>query len=222
MTQEAGPGQTPRPGDLGRRVAQRRRDLGLSREELADRAGMAARYVEYLEDQAAQVPFATTARLALALNTSVDELLGGAVERPPGQRGAGVQPRLETLSERECRRLLAAGGVGRLVFIADRRPVALPVNYRMLEGDVVFRTAEETSLTGVSDAEPVSFEVDRVDEAMSEGWSVLVTGRLRRVSPDELRQLEKLGVEPWAGGARTVYLRLELREVSGRRIRTDT
>jgi hypothetical protein len=68
----------------------------------------------------------------------------------------------------------------------------------------------------------VSFEVDRVDEAMSEGWSVLVTGRLRRVSPDELRQLEKLGVEPWAGGARTVYLRLELREVSGRRIRTDT
>ena len=65
----------------------------------------------------------------------------------------------------------------------------------------------------------MSFEVDRVDEAMSEGWSVLVTGRLRRVSPDELRRLENLGVEPWAGGPRSVYLRLELREVSGRRIR---
>jgi nitroimidazol reductase NimA-like FMN-containing flavoprotein (pyridoxamine 5'-phosphate oxidase superfamily) len=212
-------GDTSVPGDLGRRVAHRRRELGLSREQLAERAAMAPGYVEYLEDQAAQVPFAATARLALALNTSVDELLGGAVELPPGQRGAGVQPRLEALNERECRRLLAAGGVGRLVFIVDRRPVALPVNYRMLEGDVVFRTAEETTLGAVSDAEPVSFEVDRVDEAMSEGWSVLVTGRLRRVSPDELRRLEKLGVEPWAGGPRSVYLRLELREVSGRRIR---
>lgn len=221
MTAATG-GQSPVPGDLGRRVAHRRRELGLTREQLAERAGMAAPYVEYLEDQAAQVPFATTARLALALNTSVDELLGGAVELPPGQRGAGVQPRLEALSERECRRLLAAGGVGRLVFIADRRPVALPVNYRMLEGDVVFRTAEETSLGAVSDAEPVSFEVDRIDEAMSEGWSVLATGRLRRVSPDEIRRLEKLGVEPWAGGARSVYLRLELREVSGRRIRAGT
>jgi nitroimidazol reductase NimA-like FMN-containing flavoprotein (pyridoxamine 5'-phosphate oxidase superfamily) len=54
---------------------------------------------------------------------------------------------------------------------------------------------------------------------MSEGWSVLVTGRVRRVSPDELHQLETFGIEPWAGGERTVYLRLEPREVTGRRIR---
>ena len=66
---------------------------------------------------------------------------------------------------------------------------------------------------------PVSFEVDRLDEAMSEGWSVLVTGRVRRVSPDELGQLETLGLEPWAGGERTAYLRLEPHEVTGRRIR---
>jgi hypothetical protein len=67
----------------------------------------------------------------------------------------------------------------------------------------------------------VSFEVDRVDEAMSEGWSVLVTGRVRRVSPDELRQIEKLAVEPWAGGQRSVYLRLETHEVTGRRIQAS-
>jgi nitroimidazol reductase NimA-like FMN-containing flavoprotein (pyridoxamine 5'-phosphate oxidase superfamily) len=180
---------------------------------------MATGYVEYLEEQAARVPSASLANLASALNTTVNELLGGSVELPPGQQRAAAQPRLETLSPEECLRLLATGGVGRLVFTTDRRPVALPVNYRMLEGDVVFRTAEDTSLTVVSDAGPVSFEVDRVDEAMSEGWSVLVTGRLRRVSPEELRQLEKLGVEPWAGGQRGVYLRLEPREVTGRRIR---
>jgi nitroimidazol reductase NimA-like FMN-containing flavoprotein (pyridoxamine 5'-phosphate oxidase superfamily) len=221
MTTAAGPGQTPSPGEVGRRVAQRRRDLGLSREQLAERAGMAPAYVEYLEDQWARVPLPSVARIALALNTTVDELQGGAVELPPGQRRPAAHPSLETLNERECRRHLSAGGVGRFVFTTQRGPVAVPVNYRMLEGDVVFRTAEGTSLTSASDTEPVSFEVDRVDEAMSEGWSVLVTGRVRRVSPDELRQIEKLGLEPWAGGQRSVYLRLEPHEVTGRRIQTS-
>jgi transcriptional regulator with XRE-family HTH domain len=220
MTTAAGPEQTSEPGDLGRRVAQRRRDLGLSREELAERAGMAAPYVAYLEDQATRVPLFSVTRLALAMNTSVDELVGSTAELPPGRRPPTAHPRLETLNERECRRHLSAGGVGRFVFTTQRGPVALPVNYRTLEGDVVFRTAEDTSLT-VSDAEPVSFEVDRIDDAMSEGWSVLVTGRVRRVSPDELRKLEKLGIEPWAGGQRSVYLRLESREVTGRRIQAS-
>jgi nitroimidazol reductase NimA-like FMN-containing flavoprotein (pyridoxamine 5'-phosphate oxidase superfamily) len=219
MTAAAGSGQTPRRGNLGRRVAQRRRDRGLSRKDLAHRAGMAESYVEYVEEEAAYVPLISVSRLALALDTSVDELLGGAVELPPGQRRPAAGASLEMLNERECRALLAAGGVGRFVFTAPRGPVAVPVNYRMREGDIVFRTAEETSLTDVSDAEPVSFEVDRIDDAMSEGWSVLVTGRVRRVSPDELRQLETLRIEPWAGGERTVYLRLEPREVTGRRIR---
>jgi nitroimidazol reductase NimA-like FMN-containing flavoprotein (pyridoxamine 5'-phosphate oxidase superfamily) len=217
----AAEGQAPGRGDPGRRIAQRRRELGLSREELAQRAEMVAAYVEYLEDKAAQVPLIAVARLALALDTTVDELLGGAVEVPPGQRRPAADPRLETLNDRECRRLLAAGGVGRFVFTTRRGPVAIPVNYRMMERDVVFRTAEDTSLAAVSDAEPVSFEVDRLDEAMSEGWSVLVTGRVRRVTPDELEQLQTSGIEPWAGGERTVYLRLEPRELTGRRIRTS-
>jgi transcriptional regulator with XRE-family HTH domain len=222
MTAPAGSGQTPRPGDVGRRIAQRRRDLGLSREEVAERAGMASTYVEYLEEQAAQVPRVNVARLALALKTSVDELSGGTVFLPPGRRPPAAQPSLETLTERECRRLLAPGGVGRFVFTTQRGPVAVPVNYRMLEGDVVFRTADDTSLTAAVGEEPVSFEVDHLDEAMSEGWSVLVTGRVRKATDaEETQRLEKLGVGPWAGGERSVYMRLEPREVTGRRIRTS-
>ena len=215
----AGRGPTPGPRDVGRRIARQRRDLGWSRQELARRARMAESYVEYIEEQAGHVPSITASRLASALHTSVDALMGGAVAVPPGQRGPADEATLETLNERECRRLLAPGGVGRFVFTTRRGPVAVPVNYRMVDGDILFRTAEDTSLTAVSDAEPVSFEVDRIDDAMSEGWSVLVTGRVRRVSPDELRQLETVRIQPWAGGARTVYLRLEPREVTGRRIR---
>lgn len=215
-------GDTSAPGDLGRRVAHRRRELGLSREELAERAGMAPGYVEYLEERAARVPIAGVGSLARALNTSTDELLGGTADLPPGQHGAASHPKLETLSDDECMRLLAAGGVGRFVFTTARGPEAVPVNYRIMDGDVVFRVAADSALASVSDMAPVSFEVDHVDEAMSAAWSVLVTGRVRRVNPDEFRQLEDLGIEPWAGGQRSVYLRIEQRDVSGRRIRAST
>jgi transcriptional regulator with XRE-family HTH domain len=215
-------GDTSAPGDLGRRVAHRRRELGLSREQLAERAGMAPGYVEYLEERAARVPIAGIGSLARALDTSTDELLGGTVDLAPGQRGAAAHPKLETLSDGECGRLLAGGGVGRFVFTTDRGPEAVPVNFRIMDGDVVFRVAADSSLAAVSDVEPVSFEVDHVDEAMSAGWSVLVTGRVRRVSPDEFRRLEDLGIEPWAGGQRSVYLRIERGGVSGRRIRAST
>src|SRR6266545_730310 len=115
MTPTGGPGQAPAPGDLGRRVAHQREELGWSREQLAKRAGMATGYVEYLEEQAARVPPASLANLASAPNTTVNELLGGSVELPPGQRRPAAQPTLQTLGEEECRRLLAAGGGGRVV-----------------------------------------------------------------------------------------------------------
>jgi transcriptional regulator with XRE-family HTH domain len=111
MTTTTGPGQTPAPGDLGRRVAHRRRELGSSREQLAERAGMATGYLDYLEEQAARVPPAGLMRLALALNTTRDELLGGAAELPPGQRGPAPRPKLETLSPDPWHRHLAAGAL---------------------------------------------------------------------------------------------------------------
>jgi transcriptional regulator with XRE-family HTH domain len=116
------------PGDLGRRVAHRRQELGLSREDLADSAGMAPGYVEYLEESTGRVPVAGVASLAHALNTSVDAPLGGTFDIPPGRRRPAPQTELEVLSEEECAELLAAGGVGRFVFTTDRGPIAVPVN----------------------------------------------------------------------------------------------
>jgi hypothetical protein len=66
----------------------------------------------------------------------------------------------------------------------------------------------------------VSFEVDRIDEAMSEGWSVLVSGRAQRVEDrTELGKLALVGIEPWAGGQREAVIRIEIDEISGRAIR---
>jgi hypothetical protein len=62
--------------------------------------------------------------------------------------------------------------------------------------------------------------VDRIDEAFSEGWSVLVRGPARAVTdPDEAARLdEQAYTTPWAGGPRDLWLRIEPVAVTGRRI----
>lgn len=208
-----------RPGDLGRRVAHRRHQLGLSREEVARRAGMAAGYLDYLEDSpAVAIPRGSLIRLADALETSVKALRGGRVDRPPGPGRAGPHPQLDELTHQECEAHLAGGGVGRLVFLTAGVPVALPVNFRYLDGDIVFRTRAGGALAAAAGT-IVSFEVDQIDEAMSEGWSVLVSGHARLVDdPDELEQIAALGIDPWPGGHRETVIRIETTQLSGRSI----
>jgi len=208
-------------GDLGRRVAERRRELGLTSEEVASRAGMNPIYVHGVESTpSAQLPLAALMRLAAALEMSVDDLSGSGMEVPPGRSSPATRPNLESLSADESKALVAPGGVGRFVFWDDRGPVALPVNYQMWDGDIVFRTGSEAACLANLDEESVSFEVDHLDEALTEGWSVLLSGVSRViVDPAELEQARSLGIGPWAGGDRDTFVRLIPQVVTGRRIR---
>ena len=213
------PFETTDPGDVGRRVLRRRHELGLTRDQLASRTGMAVEYLELLEEHPTAVTSDSVLRLAQALETTTASLLGAGVEMPPGFGSAGAQPSLDDLGALECQRLLAAGGVGRVVFVTERGPMAFPVNYRLDGDDIVFRTAPGSELARAVGAQAVGFEVDHIDDAMKEGWSVLMTGYLREVTDaGELEQLEGLAIEPWAGGPRNVYLRLVPVQMSGRRI----
>lgn len=125
---------------------------------------------------------------------------------------------LEQLTEQQSLTHLGAGGVGRVVFVAPRGPVALPVNYRYVTGKIVLRTTVSVSKALIAQ-ETVGFEVDRVDEAMSEGWSVVISGVAHCVEdPKEIIQLSSLDLEPWAGGNRNVLVAVSLQEVTGRRI----
>jgi nitroimidazol reductase NimA-like FMN-containing flavoprotein (pyridoxamine 5'-phosphate oxidase superfamily) len=207
--------------DLGRRVAERREQSGLSRAEVSDRAGVSTGYLEYLETSAAPNPGpGTLARLAAALDTTAAALGGAGLNLPPGQRRAARRPVLEVLSPEQCREHLAAGGVGRFLFAADRGPVAIPVNYRVLGEDIVFCTGALTSVIPGMLQPRVSFDVDHIDDALSEGWSVLVSGEARLMTdPAELEKAAALGVVPWAGGDRDTYIRVVVRDITGRRIR---
>jgi len=219
MSASTAPGGT----DVGRRIREQRERAGLSRAEAADRAGLTPQYLIYLETSPDCSPTqATVIRLAAALGTSVGALSGAGLNVPPGQRGAAANPVLASLSAADCRALIASGGVGRVLFVeADRGPVAVPVNYRMDGADVVFRTGGDTRLAdSLGRQANVSFDVDHLDEALGEGWSVLLTGTARVITePGELERVGSLGIEPWAGGDRPTYIRLRAHLITGRVIR---
>ncbi len=131
----------------------------------------------------------------------------------------GKEAVLGTLSPVECFDLLEPGGIGRVAFASAGGIMILPVNFAMAGKTIVFRTAVDTLLAVYADA-AVSFEADRLDDALHEGWSVLVQGHAHKVTDErEVKHLEDgTHVEPWAGGARDVYVRITPAQISGRRI----
>jgi hypothetical protein len=68
--------------------------------------------------------------------------------------------------------------------------------------------------------EQVAFEVDHIDEALCQGWSVLVRGPAHRVAhPAELHHMRQdAAIWPWPGDDRDVYVRIIPATISGRRI----
>jgi nitroimidazol reductase NimA-like FMN-containing flavoprotein (pyridoxamine 5'-phosphate oxidase superfamily) len=209
----------PDPGDLSKRVARRRAELHLTKAQVAARAGMSLRYLEYVERYPARPDAAALRRLAAALQTTPAALLGAGSALPPGHGQLAAQPVITKLMPVECRQLIAAGGIGRIAFGTTSGPVVLPVNYTVVTGTIVIRTGEGTMIDGHAD-EQVAFEVDHIDEALSQGWSVLVRGMAHRVAhPAELQNVRREArIRPWVDGDRDVYVRIIPDSITGRRI----
>ena len=87
-----------------------------------------------------------------------------------------VSTRLEVLSDEECHWLLEGGSVGRVGVTGGAIPEVLPVNYALLDGDIVFRTGRGTKVHAATSDAPIAFEVDECDPVTLSGWSVLVVG----------------------------------------------
>ncbi|NKI40931.1 helix-turn-helix domain-containing protein [Streptomyces physcomitrii] len=210
----------PSRSDLGRRVRARREALGLSREAVAERAGSAPGYLQYLEDHSARPSSGLLLRLAHVLRTSVAELVGGTAELPAGIGRAGHHPELLVLSAAESLSLLGGHGVGRIAVTRQGAPAIAVVNYTVRDRTVAFRTERGGPLTAVAGQE-AAFEADHLDEARSEGWSVLVTGTAHEVTEEaEVRAWDAAEFSaPWAGGDRPQWIALPAERVTGRRIR---
>jgi len=128
-------------------------------------------------------------------------------------------PRLSELSHEECLRLLASVPIGRVGLSIGAIPAVLPVNFALMDGDVVFRTVEGTKFHGAARGAVLAFEIDGYEANGSSGWSVLVQGPSTVLSdPAELLRAHELTGEPWAvDGAADRTVRIASTVVTGRR-----
>ena len=92
-----------------------------------------------------------------------------------------------------------ASTFGRIGVTYAALPVILPINYRYVDGSIIFRTAAGAKLEAAACGSVVAFEVDSIDPLTHSGWSVVVTGVASPVTDrDEFDRLEAAAVPRWA------------------------
>jgi nitroimidazol reductase NimA-like FMN-containing flavoprotein (pyridoxamine 5'-phosphate oxidase superfamily) len=132
---------------------------------------------------------------------------------------------IEELDVGECLRLISPGGVGRIAYTGRTGPTVLPVNYRLVDEAIMFRTAEHGEIdedlrTGIANAEyKVAFEIDHIDTERQQGWSVLIQGPLHYLTDAERDEFNLGTVVTWALGPRELFLRITPSRITGRRVR---
>jgi nitroimidazol reductase NimA-like FMN-containing flavoprotein (pyridoxamine 5'-phosphate oxidase superfamily) len=132
-----------------------------------------------------------------------------------------TQRAVAELSAEDCLTLLKSCHVGRIVFVDDNGPGAVPVNYGVAADEIIVRVEEDSSLRRLIQ-NPIGFEVDRTDPQQSEAWSVLVRGKGREVPLADVADLLELMHEnlprPWAEGIHNHWLAIRIVSVTGRRL----
>ena len=89
--------------------------------------------------------------------------LRGRDQRPVGWRAGGQTGRRDVDGTRvadrgEARELLARGEVGRVGITIGAFPAIFPVNYRLIDGAIVFRTAPGSKMSAAAQGAVVAFE----------------------------------------------------------------
>jgi nitroimidazol reductase NimA-like FMN-containing flavoprotein (pyridoxamine 5'-phosphate oxidase superfamily) len=143
----------------------------------------------------------------------------------PGPDRKTWDPEPERLDEAECLRLISAGGVGRLAYPDPFGVAVLPVNYKLHEGSIVFRTTQDSPTcedlrTGIQGAEyEVSFEIDDLREDAHAGWFVFIQGAAHHMdSEDERASIAALDAGPWTAASPEHFVRITPAHITGRRL----
>jgi hypothetical protein len=129
---------------------------------------------------------------------------------------------LKQLSRDECLHLMTSVPVGRIIYTRQALPAVELVNFAIDNGDIIIRTDHSGKLAAATRGAVVAFEADRLDTEHQVGWSVTVVGQSQEVTdPDEISQLEHIGLRPWAPGDRQHFIRIRPGILNGRRLHAD-
>src|SRR5689334_16655842 len=144
-----------------------------------------------------------------------------ATRPPETPQFTELQNKLLELARAECLNHVRRTHFGRLaVSRGEGAPIIRPLNYVFdpRSQSVVFRTAEGSKLHSLLRAKEAAFEIDGIDDGGRTGWSVVVIGAAEEVTnASEIRRLDQLGLEVWAPGPRSHWVRIRARTLSGRR-----
>lgn len=127
-------------------------------------------------------------------------------------------PAAEILEPQECWRLLGEASVGRLALIVDGHPDVFPVNYKVDNESLLFRTGTGTKQQAIDADATVALEADRVSAEFGMAWSVVVKGKAQRDTSTG-QTLDSLGraLFPWQGVGKDYLVRIVPDSVTGRR-----
>lgn len=120
------------------------------------------------------------------------------------------------LTPEECWELVATSPVGRLAWQGPHSPTVVPVNFVVDGRSIRVRTTGYSELGRQVDDSAVAFQVDDIDAEGRTGWSVLMRGEAHLEYGSAAAGVTE--PEPWLSGPRTLRLRIDVEEVTGRRI----
>lgn len=110
----------------------------------------------------------------------------------------------------DCMLLMARQEIGRLVS-AEPQPEVRPVNFVLVGRRLFIRTDAP-----VSDDIEVAFEVDQIDVADQQGWSVVARGRAHPIAEAAVPDRVMTRLQPWAPGPKTAWTVIDIDTVTGR------
>ena len=121
-----------------------------------------------------------------------------------------------TLDDAECWRLLGAQTTGRLATVTDQGPRIWPINYRVRERSLIFRSAPGSKVWDIGRDARVAFEIDGLEAGLH--WSVVVLGTAQVTDHDDPGpRTERDELTPVAPGPKPIMFRITPDSVSGLR-----
>jgi hypothetical protein len=118
----------------------------------------------------------------------------------------------------ESQVLLESRNIGRIAWNSGSGPQILPISYACVGELVFFRTSPLGLLSELVRSTHVVLEVDDLDATHHTGWSVIVHGRAQAASSSQLLMDVGAvgGVQPWAAGARNLFIGITIERITGR------
>lgn len=129
---------------------------------------------------------------------------------------------LQELGEAACWDLIASEVVGRLAWSGSEGLTVVPVNYSLDGRTILLRTTAYSAVARECDGRAVAFEIDHLDPVARTGWSVLVRGHAHVDFGSDPADGADGAVDVWPSGIRSLHVRIEPDQITGRRLRPDS